>query len=231
MAISSPLDPSQQSNPQAGASNPEWFRNRVQQFPTAVAAALRGRPLARDLSFSTRGRLLRGLSAIPIKLERHADAQPSLPRRIFKRQFLEPLGLTVTATARVLGVSRKQFSQSLNERAGISPDMVLRLARAFSTTPELWMTSQGNHDLWTARQKFSAKVDQTAPHPLRPLADLQMERRRVRPRRATGVGADFLSESGKLIVPGRRARHCASGLLRADARWRWGRRSRRRDRR
>lgn len=83
---------------------------------------------------------------------------PPHPGGILRRQYLEPLGLTVTATARALGVSRKQLSQLLNERAGVSPEMALRLGKAFSTTPEYWLTLQGNRDLWVARRAFTAAV-------------------------------------------------------------------------
>ena len=83
---------------------------------------------------------------------------PPHPGGILKRQYLKPLDLTVAATARALGVSRKQFSQLVNERAGVSPDMALRLATAFSTTPEFWVNLQRNHDLWAARQRYSAEV-------------------------------------------------------------------------
>ena len=66
---------------------------------------------------------------------------PPHPGGILKRQYLEPLGLTVTATARALGVSRKQMSHLLNERAGISPDMALR---QFGQGGSLWIGLNGS---------------------------------------------------------------------------------------
>ena len=83
---------------------------------------------------------------------------PPHPGGILKRQYLEPLELNVTATAKILRVSRKQLSQLLNERAGISPEMALRLARAFGTTPELWLNLQKARDLWDARKRFKEKI-------------------------------------------------------------------------
>lgn len=65
--------------------------------------------------------------------------------------YLEPLGLTQTALAEALGVSRKTVSRILSERGGISTDMALRLSRAFNTSPELWLNLQRAHELEAAR--------------------------------------------------------------------------------
>ena len=66
---------------------------------------------------------------------------------------LEPLDLTITDAATGLGVSRKTLSSILNGRAGISPEMALRLSIAFDTTPESWLNQQAQYDLWIARQE------------------------------------------------------------------------------
>lgn len=50
----------------------------------------------------------------------------------------------------ILGVSRKTLSKIVNERVSITPDMALRLSRAFDTTADLWMNLQKNYDLWFA---------------------------------------------------------------------------------
>lgn len=75
---------------------------------------------------------------------------PTHPGGIIKRLHLEPLGLSVSAAAKALGVSRKTLSKIVNERGAVTPDMALRLARAFHTTPELWLNLQQFHDLWHA---------------------------------------------------------------------------------
>ena len=49
-----------------------------------------------------------------------------------------------------LGISRKTLSKILNERGTVTPDMALRLSRAFDTTPDLWLNLQKNYDLWQA---------------------------------------------------------------------------------
>ena len=70
-----------------------------------------------------------------------------------KRQYMEPLSLTGSELAVTLGVSRKTLSKIVNERGGVTPDMALRLSKAFSTTPELWLNLQRNFDLWEAAHK------------------------------------------------------------------------------
>jgi addiction module HigA family antidote len=77
---------------------------------------------------------------------------PPHPGEILKALCLAPLGLTVTATAEALGVSRKTLSAILNGRAGISPEMAVRLSIAFGTTAESWLKQQTQYDLWHAEQ-------------------------------------------------------------------------------
>ena len=73
--------------------------------------------------------------------------QPPHPGEVLKGLCLEPLGLSVTEAADALGVSRKTLSRILNGRAGISPDMAIRLSVAFGTSPESWLNQQAMHDL------------------------------------------------------------------------------------
>ena len=78
---------------------------------------------------------------------------PPHPGEILRSACLEPLGLSVTETAKALGVSRKTLSAILNGRAGISPEMAVRLSLAFNTSAESWLQQQVQHDLWHAEQK------------------------------------------------------------------------------
>jgi antitoxin HigA-1 len=78
---------------------------------------------------------------------------PPHPGEVIKSLCLEPLGITVTQAAEALGVSRKTLSAILNGRAGISPEMAVRLSIAFSTTAESWMNQQTQYDLWHAEQR------------------------------------------------------------------------------
>lgn len=75
---------------------------------------------------------------------------PAHPGGILKRQYLEPLRLSVSKAATALGVSRKTVSKIVNERGDVTPDMALRLAKTFRTTPELWLNLQLAFDLWHA---------------------------------------------------------------------------------
>lgn len=72
------------------------------------------------------------------------------PGEIIKEDYLKPLSLTITEMATTPGISRKTLSKILNERGTVTPDMALRLPRAFDTTPDLWLNLQKNYDLWQA---------------------------------------------------------------------------------
>jgi antitoxin HigA-1 len=78
---------------------------------------------------------------------------PPHPGEVLRDLCLEPLELTITDAAAALGVSRKTLSAILNGRAGISPEMAIRLSIAFNTTPESWLNQQSQYDLWVARQE------------------------------------------------------------------------------
>ena len=72
---------------------------------------------------------------------------PVHPGRIVRNDCLEPLGLTVTEAARVLGVTRQALNNVVNEKAGVSPEMAIRLSKAFGSTPETWVRMQAAFDL------------------------------------------------------------------------------------
>lgn len=72
---------------------------------------------------------------------------PPHPGRIVRQECLEPLGLSVTDGAKALGVSRNALSELVNERRGISPEMAIRLAKAFGGGAEAWHLMQANYDM------------------------------------------------------------------------------------
>ena len=78
---------------------------------------------------------------------------PPHPGEIIRDLCIDPLGLSVTKAAEGLGVSRKTLSAILNGRAGVSPEMALRLSMAFNTSPESWLNQQSQYDLWVARKE------------------------------------------------------------------------------
>ena len=69
---------------------------------------------------------------------------------------MEPLGISVTETAKRLGVSRKQLSSIVNERAGISPEMAIRLDKAFGGSAAAWYQMQAAYDLAQAMSRVDA---------------------------------------------------------------------------
>ena len=81
---------------------------------------------------------------------------PPHPGEVLKELCLEPLGLSVTEAAEALGVSRKTLSSILNGRAGISPEMAIRLSMAFGTSAESWLNQQSMFDLWQVEQRQPA---------------------------------------------------------------------------
>ena len=86
---------------------------------------------------------------------------PTHPGEVLRALCLDPLGLTVTEAAEALGVSRKTLSAILNGRAGVSPEMAVRLSIAFNTTAESWLEQQLRYDLWHAergRKKLKVRV-------------------------------------------------------------------------
>jgi antitoxin HigA-1 len=78
---------------------------------------------------------------------------PPHPGEVIRLLCLDPLGLSVTEAAHALGVSRKTLSAILNGRSGISPEMAIRLGKAFDTSPESWLNQQVQYDLWKAEQQ------------------------------------------------------------------------------
>ena len=79
---------------------------------------------------------------------------PPHPGEVLKELYLEPLELTVTAAAEALGVTRKTLSLLVNGKAGISPEMAIRLSLAFKTSAKMWLRMQGEYELWQAEQTF-----------------------------------------------------------------------------
>ncbi len=89
---------------------------------------------------------------------------PPHPGLSVRYDCLEPLGLSVTETARGLGVSRKQLSDIVNCRSGISPEMAIRLDKAFGGGAETWCRLQAAYDLAQAmKHADQIKVERLTP--------------------------------------------------------------------
>ena len=72
---------------------------------------------------------------------------PPHPGATVLHDCIEPLGLSITDAAVALGVSRNSLSELVNAKRGISPEMAVRLSKAFGASAESWLTQQVNYDL------------------------------------------------------------------------------------
>lgn len=77
---------------------------------------------------------------------------PPHPGAVLKEDVIAALGLSVTEAAERLAMSRVAVSRVLNGKAGISPDLAIRLEQAGVGTARAWLAMQANYDLWQARQ-------------------------------------------------------------------------------
>ncbi|MBS0559638.1 MAG: HigA family addiction module antidote protein [Proteobacteria bacterium] len=89
---------------------------------------------------------------------------PPHPGLSVRLDCLEPLGLSVTKCAEILGVSRQALNNIVNGKAGISAEMAIRLATAFGSRAEVWLAMQTAYDLAQARKHENRiKVRRVAP--------------------------------------------------------------------
>jgi len=93
---------------------------------------------------------------------------PPHPGLSVRHDCLEPLGLSVVAGARILGVSRQALNNLVNGRSGISPEMAIRLAKAFGSTPEAWLRVQMAYDLAQAQSRAREIVVRRVRRPVKP---------------------------------------------------------------
>jgi len=94
-----------------------------------------------------------------------AMKNPVHPGQIVRHDCIEPLGLSVTAAAKALGVSRQALNNIVNGKSGISPEMAIRLTKAFGSTEETWLRMQLAFDLAQARKNESKIKVRRLPGP------------------------------------------------------------------
>jgi len=83
--------------------------------------------------------------------------KPTHPGNVFLHDVLIPLELTVTDSARMMGITRKALSEFINEKSSCTVQMALRIAKVTNTSAESWLSMQVKYDLWKARQiKFAS---------------------------------------------------------------------------
>jgi antitoxin HigA-1 len=95
---------------------------------------------------------------------------PPHPGLSVRHDCIEPLGLTTTAAAKILGVTRQTLNNLINGKSGISAEMAIRLDKAFGGGAETWLRLQMAYDLEQARQHESQiKVKPLSRHRLHEL--------------------------------------------------------------
>ena len=82
---------------------------------------------------------------------------PSHPGEILREMFIKEHGFTITEVAEGLGVARANLSAIVNERAGISPELAIKLSEGFGNSAQFWINLQKNYELWHAEKKVDRK--------------------------------------------------------------------------
>ncbi len=78
---------------------------------------------------------------------------PIHPGEILREDYIKERGLTVTEVAKGLGIARENLSAIVNSRAGISPELAVKLSEAFGNTTQFWVNLQKNYEVWHAERK------------------------------------------------------------------------------
>jgi addiction module HigA family antidote len=86
-----------------------------------------------------------------------AMKNPPHPGEHIRHDCIAPLGLTITSAAEALGVARQTLNNVINGKSGISPEMAIRLSKAFGGSPDVWLAMQMAYDLAQA-QKNAARI-------------------------------------------------------------------------
>lgn len=80
---------------------------------------------------------------------------PAHPGEILLEGYINELGLSISQTALMLGISRKHLSNIVNCKVPITPETALKIAKCFKTSPEIWLKEQLAYDLWHAQQNVN----------------------------------------------------------------------------
>lgn len=82
---------------------------------------------------------------------------------MLREEFLPDFDLSVAGLAKALGVSRQTANELVRERRAVSPEMALRLAKVFGTTPQYWLNIQRNVDLWDSFERHKQEIEGLTP--------------------------------------------------------------------
>ena len=94
---------------------------------------------------------------------RERKVRPTHPGEMLREDYLSDYGLTISALAKALGVSRQTVNELLRERRAVSPEMAIRLSRLFGNSPEFWLNVQRAVDLWEASRTIKEKIKHISP--------------------------------------------------------------------
>ncbi|MEW6115875.1 MAG: HigA family addiction module antitoxin [Nitrospirota bacterium] len=89
--------------------------------------------------------------------------EPTHPGEILQEEFIAPLGLTQAGLAEKLKTTFRTVNEIVNKKRSVSPEMALKLAKLFGTSPELWLNLQSQYDLWKAKEKEKAILASIKP--------------------------------------------------------------------
>jgi antitoxin HigA-1 len=89
--------------------------------------------------------------------------KPLHPGEILREEFLIPLGMSAGALAKICELPRTRIERLASEMTGVTADTALRLAKAFGTTPDLWLNLQNDFDVQIAKREISRVLDRIEP--------------------------------------------------------------------
>lgn len=89
--------------------------------------------------------------------------EPIHPGEFLREDFMPELGLSVAGLANKIGVTRQTVNDIVREKRGLSPDMCLRLARLFGTTPQFWLNMQEKVDIWNSMELHRDEIEAIEP--------------------------------------------------------------------
>jgi addiction module HigA family antidote len=92
-------------------------------------------------------------------MARRSNRAPTHPGALLREDVLPAINLSVSEVAKRLRITRQQLHRVLAEKAGVSPEMAIRLGKFCGNGPDLWIRMQEAHDLWVARKKLGREVD------------------------------------------------------------------------
>lgn len=94
---------------------------------------------------------------------RNPNHKPTHPGEVLREDVLPELGLSISAFAEAMGVSRQSLHKVVTEKAAVSPEMALRLGKLLGNGPQLWVRMQEAVDLWQAERKLAEEIAHIRP--------------------------------------------------------------------